>query len=57
MVRVTVLFGEDPGLPNIPEDPLVMVGVGVVEGDTEYRLGNNLRLPGTYGSILFEIIF
>ena len=58
MVRVTVLFGDEFGLPNIPEEePLVRVGVGVVEGDTEYRLGNSRRLPGTYGSILIEIVF
>ncbi len=57
IVRVTVLFGEDPGLLKAPEpeDPLERVGVGVVDGDTEYRPGNS-RLPGTYGSILMFYI-
>ena len=57
IVRVTVLLGDDPGLLKTPEleDPLVRVGVGVVDGDIEYRLGNSRR-PGTYGSILMFFI-
>ena len=39
------LFGDDPGLEKMlaVEEPLVRVGVGVVEGETEYRLGNRRR--------------
>lgn len=35
IVRETVLFGDEPGLPNKLDDPFVKVGVGVVEGDAE----------------------
>jgi hypothetical protein len=42
VVRATVLFGDDPGLLN----PLVRVGVGVVDGDAEKRLEKRRRPPG-----------
>lgn len=49
IVLETVLLGDDPGLLN----PFVGGGVGVVEGDAEYRLGKSRLLPGMYGSMPF----
>jgi len=42
IVLDTVLLGDDPGLLN----PFVRVGVGVVEGEAEYRPWKSLLLPG-----------